>query len=256
MVGSCRSRDDSVVHKFVAQQKSLQPIVKDNTPQIGWRKGQLIGSSAVSRVYMGMNLSSRELLAVNRATISIWCRGFELVVGAADSQKLCKSRPCSAGYFGLGVGFCGTVQWLWWTTNSIVGTREIGQEGKSSDRGLRGKMVGSCRSRDDSVVHKFVAQQKSLQPIVKDNTPQIGWRKGQLIGSSAVSRVYMGMNLSSRELLAVNRATISIWCRGFELVVGAADSQKLCKSRPCSAGYFGLGVGFCGTVQVCICVCV
>ncbi|KAA8519106.1 hypothetical protein F0562_013362 [Nyssa sinensis] len=62
------------------------------------------------------------------------------------------------------------------------------------------------------------------------------------------------MNLSSRELLAVNRAIISIRCKGFELVVRAADSQKLCKSRPYSTGYFGSGVGFCGMVQVFICV--
>ncbi|OVA05493.1 Protein kinase domain [Macleaya cordata] len=46
------------------------PILKENVPQIRWRKGELIGCGAFGRVYMGMNLDSGELLAVKQVLIT------------------------------------------------------------------------------------------------------------------------------------------------------------------------------------------
>lgn len=42
----------------------MPSIAKDETPSIQWRKGDLIGSGAFGRVYMGMNTESGELIAV------------------------------------------------------------------------------------------------------------------------------------------------------------------------------------------------
>ncbi|CAN1129401.1 Mitogen-activated protein kinase kinase kinase NPK1 [Linum perenne] len=46
------------------------PCRKDDGPPIRWRKGELIGSGAFGRVYMGMNLDSGELLAVKQVLIA------------------------------------------------------------------------------------------------------------------------------------------------------------------------------------------
>ncbi|KAE8686726.1 Mitogen-activated protein kinase kinase kinase 2 [Hibiscus syriacus] len=43
---------------------ALPPVKKTDASSIRWRKGELIGSGAFGRVYMGMNLDSGELLAV------------------------------------------------------------------------------------------------------------------------------------------------------------------------------------------------
>lgn len=42
----------------------MPSIAKDETPSIQWRKGDLIGSGAFGRVYMGMNTESGALIAV------------------------------------------------------------------------------------------------------------------------------------------------------------------------------------------------
>ncbi|XP_047332952.1 mitogen-activated protein kinase kinase kinase NPK1-like [Impatiens glandulifera] len=44
---------------------------KNDTPLIRWRKGELIGSGAFGRVYMGMNLDSGELIAVKQVLIPV-----------------------------------------------------------------------------------------------------------------------------------------------------------------------------------------
>ncbi|OMO61224.1 hypothetical protein CCACVL1_23655 [Corchorus capsularis] len=49
---------------------ALPPIKKTDAPPIRWRKGELIGSGAFGRVYMGMNLDSGELLAVKQVLIA------------------------------------------------------------------------------------------------------------------------------------------------------------------------------------------
>ncbi|KAL2324366.1 hypothetical protein Fmac_023424 [Flemingia macrophylla] len=43
---------------------------KPHPPPIRWRKGQLIGSGAFGRVYMGMNLDSGELIAIKQVLIA------------------------------------------------------------------------------------------------------------------------------------------------------------------------------------------
>ncbi|KAK9937411.1 hypothetical protein M0R45_014205 [Rubus argutus] len=45
----------------------MPSIAKDEAPSIQWRKGDLIGSGAFGRVYMGMNTESGELIAVKEA---------------------------------------------------------------------------------------------------------------------------------------------------------------------------------------------
>ncbi|XP_015888023.1 mitogen-activated protein kinase kinase kinase NPK1 isoform X2 [Ziziphus jujuba] len=51
--------------------RALPPAPKkDDTPPIRWRKGELIGSGAFGRVYMGMNLDSGELLAIKQVLIA------------------------------------------------------------------------------------------------------------------------------------------------------------------------------------------
>ncbi|CAN4113438.1 unnamed protein product [Withania somnifera] len=51
----------------------LSPVKarKDDTPPIRWRKGEIIGSGAFGRVYMGMNVDSGELLAIKEVSIAI-----------------------------------------------------------------------------------------------------------------------------------------------------------------------------------------
>lgn len=51
--------------------RALPPAVPENdAPPIRWRKGELIGSGAFGRVYMGMNLDSGELIAVKQVSIA------------------------------------------------------------------------------------------------------------------------------------------------------------------------------------------
>ncbi|XP_039016583.1 mitogen-activated protein kinase kinase kinase NPK1-like isoform X2 [Hibiscus syriacus] len=49
---------------------ALPPVKKTDDPPIRWRKGEMIGSGAFGRVYMGMNLDSGELLAVKQVLIA------------------------------------------------------------------------------------------------------------------------------------------------------------------------------------------
>ncbi|KAE8684112.1 Mitogen-activated protein kinase kinase kinase NPK1 [Hibiscus syriacus] len=48
-----------------------KPSSPSPSPLIRWRKGELIGSGAFGRVYMGMNLDSGELLAVKEVLIAV-----------------------------------------------------------------------------------------------------------------------------------------------------------------------------------------
>ncbi|KAJ8442742.1 hypothetical protein Cgig2_011012 [Carnegiea gigantea] len=50
--------------------ENMPPIQKEETPQIRWRRGELIGCGAFGRVYMGMNLDSGELLAIKQVLIA------------------------------------------------------------------------------------------------------------------------------------------------------------------------------------------
>ncbi|RYR37422.1 hypothetical protein Ahy_A09g042311 isoform A [Arachis hypogaea] len=49
------------------------PKCSDDAPPFRWRKGELIGSGAFGRVYMGMNLDSGELIAVKQVLIAPGC---------------------------------------------------------------------------------------------------------------------------------------------------------------------------------------
>ncbi|KAL2509040.1 Mitogen-activated protein kinase kinase kinase 3 [Forsythia ovata] len=49
----------------------MEEKVAQPPPPIRWRKGELIGSGAFGRVYMGMNLDSGELLAVKEVAIAV-----------------------------------------------------------------------------------------------------------------------------------------------------------------------------------------
>lgn len=53
--------------------ENMPPATKneDDIPHIRWRRGELIGSGAFGRVYMGMNLDSGELLAVKQVLIAV-----------------------------------------------------------------------------------------------------------------------------------------------------------------------------------------
>ncbi|XP_061376543.1 mitogen-activated protein kinase kinase kinase NPK1-like [Gastrolobium bilobum] len=70
-----RQRDDGIADKIgSAIRKSrlgLKPLPPPlPAPPIRWRKGELIGSGAFGRVYMGMNLDSGELIAIKQVLIA------------------------------------------------------------------------------------------------------------------------------------------------------------------------------------------
>ncbi|XVF06103.1 hypothetical protein REPUB_Repub06bG0019200 [Reevesia pubescens] len=61
---------NSCIRKSRAFSKPSSPSPSHPPPPIRWRKGELIGSGAFGRVYMGMNLDSGELLAVKEVLIA------------------------------------------------------------------------------------------------------------------------------------------------------------------------------------------
>nr|XP_017190767.2 mitogen-activated protein kinase kinase kinase NPK1-like isoform X3 [Malus domestica] len=74
--------------------------------------------------------------------------------------------------------------------------------------GLVGKVRSSLRNSRIGLLPK--APVCALPPVAsRDDAPPIRWRKGELIGSGAFGRVYMGMNLDSGELLAVKQVLIA-----------------------------------------------
>ncbi|CAN6677087.1 unnamed protein product [Malus baccata var. baccata] len=74
--------------------------------------------------------------------------------------------------------------------------------------GLVGKVRSSLRNSRIGLLSK--APVCALPPVAsRDDAPPIRWRKGELIGSGAFGRVYMGMNLDSGELLAVKQVLIA-----------------------------------------------
>ncbi|CAN0856640.1 Mitogen-activated protein kinase kinase kinase NPK1 [Linum grandiflorum] len=73
--------------------------------------------------------------------------------------------------------------------------------------GFVGKLGSSIRKSRNGL---FAKPPPALPPPCrKDDGPPIRWRKGELIGSGAFGRVYMGMNLDSGELLAVKQVLIA-----------------------------------------------
>ncbi|KAH0992744.1 hypothetical protein GBA52_004227 [Prunus armeniaca] len=72
---------------------------------------------------------------------------------------------------------------------------------------LVGKIGSSIRKSRIGLFSKSPV--RALPPAAsKDDAQPIRWRKGELIGSGAFGRVYMGMNLDSGELIAVKQAHI------------------------------------------------
>lgn len=69
------------------------------------------------------------------------------------------------------------------------------------------KIGSSIRKSRIGLFQKFPSP--ALPPIPKIDAPAIRWRKGELIGSGAFGRVYMGMNLDSGELIAVKQVSIA-----------------------------------------------
>ncbi|XVF57436.1 hypothetical protein PTKIN_Ptkin06aG0205100 [Pterospermum kingtungense] len=67
---------NSCLRKSRAFSKALSPSPSP-PPPIRWRKGELIGSGAFGRVYMGMNLDSGELLAIKEVLIAANCASKE-----------------------------------------------------------------------------------------------------------------------------------------------------------------------------------
>ncbi|OMP11697.1 hypothetical protein CCACVL1_00333, partial [Corchorus capsularis] len=61
---------NSCIRKSRVFSKPSSPSPSPPPPPIRWRKGELIGSGAFGRVYMGMNLDSGELLAVKEVLIA------------------------------------------------------------------------------------------------------------------------------------------------------------------------------------------
>lgn len=77
--------------------------------------------------------------------------------------------------------------------------------------GLVDKIGSSIRKSRIGLFSKPLAA-RALPPAVPENdAPPIRWRKGELIGSGAFGRVYMGMNLDSGELIAVKQ----VWVLSF-----------------------------------------
>lgn len=62
-------RINSCIRKSRVFSKPSSP--SPSPPLIRWRKGELIGSGAFGRVYMGMNLDSGELLAVKEVSFLV-----------------------------------------------------------------------------------------------------------------------------------------------------------------------------------------
>lgn len=74
--------------------------------------------------------------------------------------------------------------------------------------GLVDKIGSSIRKSRIGLFSKPPAA-RGLPPAVPENdAPPIRWRKGELIGSGAFGRVYMGMNLDSGELIAVKQVWV------------------------------------------------
>ncbi|KAL6293366.1 hypothetical protein ACE6H2_001508 [Prunus campanulata] len=73
---------------------------------------------------------------------------------------------------------------------------------------LVGKIGSSIRKSRIGLFSKSPV--RALPPAAsKDDAQPIRWRKGELIGSGAFGRVYMGMNLDSGELIAVKQVLIA-----------------------------------------------
>ncbi|XP_077222723.1 mitogen-activated protein kinase kinase kinase NPK1-like isoform X3 [Tasmannia lanceolata] len=83
----------------------------------------------------------------------------------------------------------------------------ITEGGEEGGRGSFAEKIGSCLRK--SRVGLLTKPRSPSRPLSKDISPQIRWRKGELIGCGAYGRVYMGMNLDSGELLAVKQVLIA-----------------------------------------------
>ncbi|XP_009364204.2 mitogen-activated protein kinase kinase kinase NPK1 [Pyrus x bretschneideri] len=86
--------------------------------------------------------------------------------------------------------------------------RDDGGGGGGGFGGLVGKVRSSLRNSRIGLLSKSPV--RALPPVAsRDDAPPIRWRKGELIGSGAFGRVYMGMNLDSGELFAVKQVLIA-----------------------------------------------
>ncbi|XP_044498627.1 mitogen-activated protein kinase kinase kinase NPK1-like [Mangifera indica] len=90
---------------------------------------------------------------------------------------------------------------------SLVFRSTSGDDGGVGIGGLVEKIGSSIRKSRIGLFGKPPVS--ALPPIVKTEAPPIRWRKGELIGSGAFGRVYMGMNLDSGELLAIKQVLIA-----------------------------------------------
>ncbi|XP_050372335.1 mitogen-activated protein kinase kinase kinase NPK1 [Argentina anserina] len=75
--------------------------------------------------------------------------------------------------------------------------------------GLVDKIGSSIRKSRIGLFAKPHTARALPPPVSVDDAPPIRWRKGELIGSGAFGRVYMGMNLDSGELIAVKQVSIA-----------------------------------------------
>lgn len=76
--------------------------------------------------------------------------------------------------------------------------------------GLVDKIGSSIRKSRIGLFAKPPPARALPPPVSVDDAPPIRWRKGELIGSGAFGRVYMGMNLDSGELIAVKQVCV-LW---------------------------------------------
>ncbi|KAJ8766274.1 hypothetical protein K2173_022333 [Erythroxylum novogranatense] len=90
---------------------------------------------------------------------------------------------------------------------SLVFKSSSGDDGGFS--GFVDKIGSSIRKSRIGLFAKPPMARALPPPSKKEEVPSIRWRKGELIGSGAFGRVYMGMNLDSGELLAVKQVLIA-----------------------------------------------
>jgi hypothetical protein len=83
-----------------------------------------------------------------------------------------------------------------------------------------GRRFTGIANKIGSAIRKSRIGLKSPPP---SSPPPIRWRKGELIGSGAFGRVYMGMNLDSGELIAVKQVNFISFFLRFSFFVEITD---------------------------------
>lgn len=106
---------------------------------------------------------------------------------------------------------------------SLVRTQRREDGGGGRGGGGFGDLVGKIGSsiRKSRIGLFSKSPVRALPPAAsKDDAQPIRWRKGELIGSGAFGRVYMGMNLDSGELIAVKQVCLLLnFAIGFGVLI-------------------------------------